>query len=182
MLGTEFCDVHQFLLNLVCLYPLKTLQKNLKVAPRIEKTKVFRKGLNFANRTYFASCIMRKHCFLLWTKETTFFSYFYLGIMFYCAELFDCAVNLRFYLNIFIFLNKNTNQNQRSNIWIKMQPLISGSAIQRGFGNKMSGLQFHRCFTNVFEDFGHIFPTCFCRTSHNLVCNKLAILKNKKTC
>ena len=82
----------------------------IKVAPRAEKTEVFRKGWNFANRTYFASCIMRKHYFLLWTKETAFFPYFYHGIIFYSAELFDCAVNFKFYLNIFIFLNINTNQ------------------------------------------------------------------------
>ena len=32
-------------------------------------------------------------------------------------------------------------------------------------------------FRDVFEDFGHIFLTCFC---HNLICNKFAMLKNKK--
>ena len=37
----------------------------IKVAPRVEKTEVFRKCQNFADRTYFASCIMRKHYFLL---------------------------------------------------------------------------------------------------------------------
>ena len=88
----------------------KVLHNGFKVAPRVEKTEVFRKGWNFANRTYFASCIMRKHYFLLWTKETAFFPYFYHGIIFYSAELFDCAVNFKFYLNIFIFLNINTNQ------------------------------------------------------------------------
>ena len=74
------------------------------MAPRVEKTEVFRKGRNFAIRTYFASSIMRKHYFLLWMKET---AYFYHGIG---AELFDCAVNFKFYLNIFIFFNINTNQ------------------------------------------------------------------------
>ena len=93
----------------------------------------------------FASCIMRKH-FLLWTKETAFFGYFYHGIIFYSAELFDCAVNFKFYLNIFIFLNMTQIKHQKSNIWIKKQPLTSGSVVQRGFGSKVSGLQFHRCF------------------------------------
>ena len=67
-----------------------------KVAPRAEKSEVFRKSWNFANRTYFASCIIRKHYFLLWTKETAFFPYIYHGIIFYSAELFDCAVNFKF--------------------------------------------------------------------------------------
>ena len=65
------------------------------MVPRVEKTEVFRKGWNFANRTYFPSCIMRKHHFLLWTKETAFFSYFYRGIIFYSPELFDCAINYK---------------------------------------------------------------------------------------
>ena len=84
----------------------RPLQKDfvIKVAPRVEKTEVFRKGWNLANRTYFASCIMRKHFFVLWTKERAFLPYFYLGIIFYSAELFDSAVNFKFYLNIFIFL------------------------------------------------------------------------------
>ena len=46
-----------------------------KVVPRVEKTEAFRKGWNFANRTYFMSYIMRKH-FLLWTEVTAFFAYF----------------------------------------------------------------------------------------------------------
>ena len=117
------------------------------MAPRVEKTEVFKKGWKFTNRTYFTSCIMKKHYFLLWTKETLCFPYFYCEIVFYSAELFHCGVNFKFYKNIFIFLNINTNQkHQRSNIWIKKQPLISGSAVQRGFGSKVSGLQFHRCF------------------------------------
>ena len=91
-------------------FSLICIKNYFKVAPRVEKTEVFRKGWNFANRTYFASCIMKKHYFLLWTKETAFFPYFYHGIIFYSAELFDCAVNFKFYLNIFIFLNINTNQ------------------------------------------------------------------------
>ena len=182
---------------------------------------------------------MRKHYFLLWMKETAFFLYFYHGIIFYSAELFGCAVNFKFYLNILIFLNIRQIKHQRSNIWIKKQPLILGSVVQRGFAkqlpeyvlwkrcswklrkinrktpvlesffNKVAGfwpvtlrkkrLQ-HRCFpvnfanflrtfffkehlrwllfvlevkcqscnftsvlsiTFVFEDFGHLFPTCF---------------------
>ena len=87
--------------------------KELKVAPRVEKTEVFEKGSDFANRTYFASCIMRKHDFLLWAKEKAFFPYFYHEIIFYSAELFVCAVNFKFYLNIFIFLNINTNQTSK---------------------------------------------------------------------
>ena len=90
---------------------LTTSLSLLKVAPRVEKTEVFRKGWNFANRTYFASCIMRKYYFLLWTKETAFFPHFYHGIISYSAELSDCTVNFKFY--IFIFLNTNTNQTSK---------------------------------------------------------------------
>ena len=55
---------------------------------------------------------MKKHYFLLWKKETTFFSYFYNEIIFYGGELFDLAV-IKFYLNIFIFLNMTTNQTSK---------------------------------------------------------------------
>ena len=106
----------------------------VKVALRIEKTEVLRKAWNFVKRTYFTSYLMRKHYFLLWTKERAFFPYFYHGI-----------------------------KHQRSNIWIKNQPLISGSAVQRGFGSKVQACNFTGAlsFTSAFEDFEHIFPTCF---------------------
>ena len=74
-------------------------------------------------------------------RNNIFFPYFYDEIW-----LFDCTVNFKFYLSNFIFLNINTNQNGRSNIWIKKQLLILGSVVQRGFGSKVPGLQFHRCF------------------------------------
>ena len=49
---------------------------------------------------------MEKHYFVLWTKETAFFSFFFPHeITFYSAEIFDSAVNFKFDLNIFIFLN-----------------------------------------------------------------------------
>ena len=100
----------------------------LKVAPRVEKNEVFKKCWDFANWTYFASCIMKKYCFLLWTKETAFFPYFYHEIFFYSAELFDFAVNFKFYLNICIFLKGvcvprtsalDPQNIARTNLWIK---------------------------------------------------------------
>ena len=78
---------------------------------------------------------MKKHYFLLWTKEAAFFPHFYHGVIFYSAELFEFAVNFKFYLNIFIFLNKNTNQ--RSDIWIKKQLFILRSAVKIGFVSKV---------------------------------------------
>ena len=53
---------------------------------------------------------MEKHYFLLWTA---FFPYFYHKVIFYSAELFDPAVNFKFYLDIFIFLRINTNQTSK---------------------------------------------------------------------
>ena len=43
-------------------------------------------------------------------KKKAFFPYFEHGIIFYRSELNGCEVNFKFYLNIFIFLNTNTNQ------------------------------------------------------------------------
>ena len=59
-----------------------------------------------------------KTLFSIKDERNSFFSYFYHGIIFYSAELPDCEVNFkfylnRFYLNIFIFLNINTNQTSK---------------------------------------------------------------------
>ena len=84
---------------------------------------------------------MKKHYFLLWTKETaTVFIYFYLEIIFCSGELFDYVVNFKFYLNIFIFLNLNTNQTSKEQYLIKKLLLISGLTVQRYFGSKISAL------------------------------------------
>ena len=133
-----------------------------KVAPMVEKTEVFRKGWNFANRTYFASYMMRKH-FLLWTKKTAFFPYFYHGFTFCSAELFDCAVNFKFYLNIVIFLSKRKSDIKgaifelRSSHLFWDQPYKEVLEVNCQACNIIGVLS----FTTVFEDLGHIFPTCF---------------------
>ena len=46
-------------------------------------------------------------------RNSVFFLDFYRGTIFYIAELFDCEVNFKFYLKIFIFLNINTNQTSK---------------------------------------------------------------------
>ena len=46
-------------------------------------------------------------------KKQYFFLTFTDEIIFYSVELFICGVNFKFYLNIFIFLNKNTNQTSK---------------------------------------------------------------------
>ena len=132
-----------------------------------KKVKLLQIGL-----IYFTSCIMKKHSFLLWTKETAFFPYFYHEIIFYSAELFDCAVN-------YIFQHKN-----KSNIKGAIFELRSSHL----FGNQpyKEVLEFICQITLVFYPslaFSRILFTFFrrvlCRTSHNLNCNKLAIIKNK---
>ena len=124
---------------------------------------------------------MRKHYFLLWTKETAFFPYFYHGIIFYSAELFDCAVNFKFYLNIFIFLNINTSQTSKAIIELRSSHLFWDQPYKEFLEVKCQACNFTGVlsFTSVFEDFGHIFPTCFLQNFlSNLICNKLTILKN----
>ena len=64
----------------------KILLSQRKVAPRVEKTEVFRKSWNFANRTYFASCIIRKHFFFYYgQKKQRFF-------LIFTMELFSTAL------------------------------------------------------------------------------------------
>ena len=84
MKKTMFLECKQHL-HLVCNNVLNSLNKFakmrllfsvIKVALRVVKTGAFKKVWNFENRAYFASCITKKHYFLLWTKETAFFLIF----------------------------------------------------------------------------------------------------------
>ena len=152
--------------------------------------------------------------FLLCTKETAFFPYFYHEIIFYSTERFDCAVNFKFYLNFFTFFNINKNQTLKEAIFeLRSSHLFRDQPYKDRYCKRLRYhlqhsdhrvLQFSGFASNMFlffgskvsvrpvisqvfyplrvflSDFGHIFPTCFCRTSHNLICNKFAILKNKK--
>ena len=135
----------------------------IKVVPRVEKTEVFKKCWNFTNQIYFTCCKMKKHYFLLWTKETAFFPYFYHEIIFYSAELFVCAVNFKFYLNIYMF--KHT---RKSNIKGAIFELSSSHLFRNQLYKEVLEVKCQACnftcvlsFTGVFEDFGHILPTCF---------------------
>ena len=132
------------------------------MAPRVEKTEVFRKGWNFANRTYFPNSVMRKYYFLLWTKETAFFSCFHQGIIFCSAELFDCTVNFEFYLNIFIFFKHKHKSNIKGAIFeIRSSHLIWHQLYKEVLEMKCQVCNFTGVlsFTTVFEDFSYIFPT-----------------------
>ena len=93
-------------------------------------------------------------------KETAFIPYFYYEITFYSTELFDFAVNFKFYVNIFIYLNINTNQTGkgaifelRSSHFFRDQPYREILEVKCQACNFTGVLS----FTGVFEDFGHIF-------------------------
>ena len=144
-----------FILIVIRLFKTSTI----KVAPRVEKTEVVKKGWNFSNRTYFTRCMMKKHCSLIYAKGAVFSPYFYLKIIFYSAKQFDCVVNFKYKLNIFFIFKY---KHKRSNIWIKKKPLISESAVQRGFRSKLWGLQFpryfilYRCFWGFWSHFSNL--------------------------
>ena len=79
-----------------------------KVASRVQKIEVFKKGWNFAS----CSCLLASlqvaswKIIFSWRKETSFFPLFLLWIIFCCTEVLECAF-------IFIFLNINTNQTSK---------------------------------------------------------------------
>ena len=94
-------------------FKMKILKKRFLVLRwllGLRKLRVFKKDRQFANPTYFASCITKKHYFLIWTKKTAFFPYFYCEIFFYSAELFDGAINFKFYLNIFYIFKQHKSK------------------------------------------------------------------------
>ena len=101
---------------------------------------------------------MRKH-FLLWTKETAFFRYFYHGIIFYSAELFDFTINFKFYLN-----TKKHRSNMKGAIFeLRSSHVFWNQSNKEVLEVKCQSCSFTRVlsFTIVFEDFGQIVLTCF---------------------
>ena len=87
--------------------------KLLKVDPRVEKTEVFKKDWNFVNRLILRVAKWKNVIFYYARKKQRSFLIFTNEMFFYSAELFVCAVNFKFYLNIFIFLNRYTNQTSK---------------------------------------------------------------------
>ena len=136
-----------------------------KVAAWVENTEVFKIGSNFANRTYFANFKMKKHYFLLWAKETAFFfPYFYHEIIFYSAELFDCAVNFKIlFEHPYIFKHKDKSNIKgavfelRSSHLFRDQPYKEVLEVKCQVSNFTGILS----FLGVFENFGHIFLELF---------------------
>ena len=121
---------------------------------------------------YFTSCTMKKHYFLLWTKETAFFPYFHHEIIFYSAELFDCAVN-------YIFQHKNKSNIEGAIFELRSSHLFRNQPCKEILEFKCQiALVFYpsRAFLRILVTF---FRPVLCRICHNLNCNKFAIIKNK---
>ena len=116
-------------------------------------------------------------------RNSVLFLIFTMGLFSAALSYLTAQSTLNFTWTSLYFKIKTQIQPQRSNIWIKKQPFISRSAVQKGFGRKVSGLQFHWCFI-LYECFwgfcSHFSDLFFCRTSHNLIYNTFAILRNKK--
>ena len=69
---------------------------------------------------------MKKEIYHGGTKRR-FFSYFYFEITLYCAELFECALNL-----IFLFLNMKTLNIKGAKFEFYMKkPIIEGASMER---------------------------------------------------
>ena len=111
------------------------------MTPRVEKSEVFKKGWNFANLTYFACCIMKKTLFSIMDERNSVFSLSFLWNYFLQRWAIWPQSALNFIEHLYIC--KHQYKYQRSNTWIEKQPLISESAVQKDFGTKVSGLQFH---------------------------------------
>ena len=135
---------------------MKVIKLYVTVASRVEKTVIFRKTWNFASCSCFARCFMKKHYFLLWRKETAFFSYLHYEIIFCCAELFKCVFNFKFCQKIFTFLN--INRNQTSKEW-DLNFIRSSHFFweQRCSGSNLSGLQLYGRFWGFWSYFSDLF-------------------------
>ena len=116
-------------------------------------------------------------------KEKAFFPYFYYVIIFYSAEPFDCALNFKFYKNIFIFLNINKNQTSKEQyLNYQAATYFEISRTKRFWKQSVRPAvsQVFYILQVLLRIVVTFFRPDFCRTSHNLICSKFAILKNKK--
>ena len=146
------------------------------MAPRVEKTDVFRKVWNFANRTYFASCINEKTLFFIMDERNGVFPYFYHRIIFYRADLFDCAVNFKFHLNIFTFLKHKHKSSIKGAIFELRSSHLFWDQPYKGVLEvkcQACGSQLFYFLWVFFRSLVTFFRPVFCRISHN----KFAILK-----
>ena len=135
-----------------------------KVAPRVEKIEFFRKGWNFANRTYFASCIMGKHYFLLWTKETAYFPYFLSWNYFLQRWAFLIAQSTLNFTWTSLYFKDKYKWNIKGAIFeLRSSHFFRDQPYKKALEVKCQSCSFTRVlsFTSVSEDFGHILPTCF---------------------
>ena len=71
------------------------------------------KRLKFCKSDLFCKLQNEETLFSIIGERNSVFSILYHEIISYRAKLFDCAVNFKFYLNIFIFLTINTNQTSK---------------------------------------------------------------------
>ena len=68
-----------------------------KVALGVQKIEIFRKVEILEFVLVLVVNIMKKHYFSMEERNGIFPPYFHYGIVFYCAELFECIFNLKFY-------------------------------------------------------------------------------------
>ena len=121
----------------------------------------YEKILFFYGRT---SCIMKKHCFL-WANKASFFSYIYHEIIICSLKPFDCAVNFKFCLKIFIFLKIDTNQTFKEQICTEKE-----AATVPRVKYQYCNFTKKRFLLGVFFGILAIFlRLALCRTSHHLI-------------
>ena len=86
--------------NAKYIYIFSLIRANLKVAPRLEKTEVFKESWNFANRACFASCIMKKTLFFILEEKNSFWTLDVSRTASYEITLIHLSVSLSVHLSV----------------------------------------------------------------------------------
>ena len=106
-------------------------------------------------------------------NKQLFFPYFHYKIILCSTGLFECTFNFKLCQNIFIFLNINTNQTSSKRILWEAATYF-GRSYRKCPGILCLEVNCQTCtFTGVFEDFGHIFLTCFEKITEILKVGKI---------
>ena len=141
------------------------------------------KRLKFCKLDLFCELHNEKNIIFYYGRKKQRFSLFLPWSYFLQRWAIWFAVKFKFYLNIFIFLNINTNHTAKGSIFeLRNSHLFRDQPYKEVLKVKCQACNFTGVlsFTGVLEDSVTFFRPAFCRTSLNLICNKTTILKKKK--
>ena len=129
------------------------------MAPRVEKTEVFKKGWNFANRMFYELHNNKTLFSIMGNRNSVFSSFLSWNYFLRHWAICLCSQLEHFY----IFKHKHKSNIIGAIFELKSSHFFGDHLYKEVLEVKRQACNFTGAlsFTVAFEDFGHIFPTCF---------------------